>query len=69
MLARRLLYASVMKTLEQIDTDELITATGGVRPGPNGEGCTGPFRPRPTPTFPRPNQDPLGGMNGSNLPQ
>jgi hypothetical protein len=67
-LARLLLYASVMKTLEQIDTDQLITATGGVRPGPNGEGCTGPFRPRPTP--PRPNQDPLGGMGGSNaLPQ
>ena len=44
-----------MKTL---DTNTLSKITGGVRPGPNGEGCTGPFcgtkpRPRP-PNLPRP---------------
>lgn len=41
-----------------IDLDTLVTVTGGVKPGPNGEGCTGPFprpfpRPQPSP-FPRP---------------
>jgi hypothetical protein len=44
----------VTATDNVIDLDTLVTVTGGVKPGPNGEGCTGPFpRPRPSP-FPRP---------------
>lgn len=50
-------------TIASIDSNLLAGVSGGVRPGPNGTGCTqgpgggcGPFfpRPRPTPTFPRP---------------
>ena len=40
-----------------LDPKTLDKATGGVRPGPNGEGCTGPF---PRPGQPRPR--PLGGL-------
>ncbi len=40
-----------------LDTQQLVTATGGVRQGPNGEGCTGPF-PRPG-SNPRPRPNPL----------
>jgi hypothetical protein len=52
----------MLTTIKTIDIDQLGSITGGVRPGPNGEGCTGPF-PRP---FPRPNPTPgpLGGGNG-----
>ena len=38
--------------MKKIDEKQLVTVTGGVRPGPNGEGCTqqgGPLRPRPRP--------------------
>ena len=47
---------TVTATDNVIDLDTLATVSGGVRPGPNGEGCTGPFpRPRPNPgPFPRP---------------
>lgn len=43
--------------MKTIDLDKLSNVCGGVRPGPNGEGCTqgpfGPKRPRPTtPTLP-----------------
>jgi hypothetical protein len=48
-------------TIASIDNNLLVTVSGGVRPGPNGEGCTGPGcggpfgpRPRPRPTFPPP---------------
>ncbi len=50
-----------MKTIE---IDQLARVTGGVRPGPNGEGCTGPFCgttiPRPRP---RPRPLPLGARD------
>ena len=38
--------------MKTIDTDALSKITGGVRPGPNGEGCTGPHGPRPRPRPP-----------------
>ena len=41
--------------MKTIDPKLLASATGGVRQGPNGEGCTGPF-PRP---LPRPRPSPL----------
>jgi len=45
-----------MKTMK---SEELVTVTGGVRMGPNGETCTDP-----RPTFPKPrpfpNPRPLG---------
>ena len=47
-------------TVVSLDIHTLVTVAGGVRPGPNGEGCTGPGcgtgfpRPRPRPTFPLP---------------
>ena len=49
-----------MLTIETIDIEKLGNVSGGVRPGPNGEGCTGPF-PRP---FPNPNPGPLGDGTG-----
>ena len=56
---------NVTATDNVIDMDTLVTVTGGVKPGPNGEGCTGPFpRPRPNPTFP-----PLGGPVTDPLPR
>lgn len=44
-----------------IDSTQLVTVTGGVRPGPNGEGCCGPCFPRP-PLAPRPRPNPLDGV-------
>jgi len=58
--------SNVTATDNVIDLDRLSHVTGGVKMGPNGEGCTGPFgpcfpRPRPpiSPTFPKP-QFPFG---------
>ena len=44
--------------MKTIDIAALEKVTGGVRPGENGQGCTGPFcgtkpRPRPRPTLPQ----------------
>jgi len=50
-----------MTMIEDIDSKQLESVSGGVRPGPNGEGCTGPCFPRPRPPIgPRPN--PLDGV-------
>ncbi len=41
--------------MTKVDIAQLDKVTGGVRPGPNGEGCTGPFcgtKPKPRPTKP-----------------
>ncbi|HWU91120.1 MAG TPA: hypothetical protein VN253_27830 [Kofleriaceae bacterium] len=52
----------------KIDSKQLSNINGGVRPGPNGEGCTGPFpRPNPRPTDQTPGVPPLQ-LPGGNLP-
>ena len=64
-------------TIASIDNNLLASVAGVVKPGPNGEGCTGPGcggpfpRPRPQPfPFPRPGgpivdpaPDLTGGLN------
>ena len=54
----------------KIDTKQLDSINGGVRQGPNGEGCTGPFCPRPPitrPTGPGPTFPPFE-IPGENQP-
>jgi len=48
--------SNVTATDNIISLDQLSRVTGGVMPGPNGEGCTGPFPrpPRPIDPLPRP---------------
>jgi hypothetical protein len=54
--------------LTKIDPKQLQSVSGGVRPGPNGEGCTGPF-PRPTgPTSPTGPGFPPFQIPGENQP-
>jgi hypothetical protein len=48
----------------RIDPKQLEDISGGVRQGPNGEGCTGPFSPRPQPTP----TNPLGPSSPFQLP-
>ena len=46
---------------QHIDPEQLAAVTGGVLPGPNGEGCTeqgGPRLPFPSP------RPPIGGPGG-----
>ena len=39
--------------MKTIDIAALEKVTGGVRPGENGQGCTGGTKPRPRPQLPR----------------
>ena len=60
--------SNVTATDNVIDLDTLSKVSGGVKPGPNGEGCTPPFpRPRPQP-FPRPRPGIPGGGVTDPLP-
>lgn len=54
--------------MKTIDTDTLSKITGGVRPGPNGEGCTGPRPPITMRPFPRPRPQ-LPGLGAGSAEQ